>query len=125
MLRKCNVGCIENLVRLIIPPESTYKGLFIGLKKKKFLRASKPFSVVISVYIYRASNHFLNVKINFREHFLHFAVMPKDFYVSLTNCVGVFCETGSMTRKKGAGRPIVRTEEIVILNKLRRTFSNP
>jgi hypothetical protein len=26
---------------------------------------------------------------------------------------------------KGAGRPIVRTEEIVALSKLRRTFSNP
>jgi hypothetical protein len=39
--------------------------------------------------------------------------MPKDFSACLTNCVGVFCETGSVTHKKGAGRPIVRTEEIV------------
>jgi hypothetical protein len=37
----------------------------------------------------------------------------------------VFRETGSVTHKKGAGRPIVRTEEIVTQNKLRRTFSNP
>jgi hypothetical protein len=43
----------------------------------------------------------------------------------LTNCVGVFCETDSVTHRKGAGRPIVRTEEIVTRNKLRRTFSNP
>jgi hypothetical protein len=32
---------------------------------------------------------------------------------------------GSVTHKKGADRPIVRTEEIVIRNKLRLTFSNP
>jgi hypothetical protein len=31
----------------------------------------------------------------------------------------------SVTHKKGAGRPIVRTEEIVTINKLKRTFSNP
>jgi hypothetical protein len=37
----------------------------------------------------------------------------------------VFCETGSVTHKKDAGRPLVRTEEIVTGNKLRRTFSNP
>jgi hypothetical protein len=37
----------------------------------------------------------------------------------------VFCETGSVTHKKGAGRSLVRTEEIVTQNKLRRTFSNP
>jgi hypothetical protein len=71
------------------------------------------------------SNHFLNVKINFREDFPHFAVMPKEFYACLKNCVGVFCGTGSVTHKKGAGRSIVRTEEIVTLNKLRGTFSNP
>jgi hypothetical protein len=70
-------------------------------------------------------NHFLNVKISFREHFPHFAVMPKHFYACLTNCVGVFRETGSVTHKKGAGRPIVATEEIVTRSKLRRTFSNP
>jgi hypothetical protein len=47
--------------------------------------------------------------------------MPKDFY---TNCVGVFCKTGSVTHKKDAGsRPIVRSEEIVTLKKLKRTFS--
>jgi hypothetical protein len=40
-------------------------------------------------------------------------------------CIGVFYEIGSVTHKKGAGRPIVRTKEIVTLNKLRRTFSNP
>jgi hypothetical protein len=50
--------------------------------------------------------------------------MSKDFYACLTNCVGVFRETGSGTHKKGAGRPIVRTEEIATQNKLRRTFSN-
>jgi hypothetical protein len=32
------------------------------------------------------------------------------------------CETVSVTHKKVAGRPIVRTEEIVTGNKLRRTF---
>jgi hypothetical protein len=37
----------------------------------------------------------------------------------------VFRETGSVTHKKGAGRPIVATEEIVTRSKLRRTFSNP
>jgi hypothetical protein len=58
------------------------------------------------------SNNFSNVKINFREHFSHFVVMPKDFCACLTNCVGVFCETGFVAHKKGAGRPIVRTEEI-------------
>jgi hypothetical protein len=31
----------------------------------------------------------------------------------------------SVTHKKGAGRPIVRTEEIVTRNKLGRAFSNP
>jgi hypothetical protein len=41
------------------------------------------------------------------------------------NCVDVFCGTDSVTHKKDAGRPIVRTEEIATLNKLRRTFSNP
>jgi hypothetical protein len=52
--------------------------------------------------------------------------MPKDLYGCLTNCFGVFSETGSVTYKnKGAGRPIVRTEEIVTLHKLRLTFSNP
>jgi hypothetical protein len=70
------------------------------------------------------SNHFLNVKINFREDFPYFALMPKDFCGCLTTCVGVFYETGSVIHKKG-GRPIVRTEEIVTLNKLRRTFANP
>jgi hypothetical protein len=28
-------------------------------------------------------------------------------------CVGVFRETGSVTHKKGAGRPMVRTEEVI------------
>jgi hypothetical protein len=41
--------------------------------------------------------------------FPHFAVLPKDFYAYLTNCVGVFRETGYVTHKKGTGRPIVRT----------------
>jgi hypothetical protein len=54
--------------------------------------------------------------------FPHFTVMPKDF---LINRVGLFRETDSVTHKKGAGRPIVRIEEIVTRNKLRRTFSNP
>jgi hypothetical protein len=35
--------------------------------------------------------------------FPHFAVMLKDFYACLTNCVGVFPETGSVTHKKGVG----------------------
>jgi hypothetical protein len=64
-------------------------------------------------------------KVLFFIFFPHFAVMPKEFYAYLTNCVGVFRETGSVTYKKGARRPIVRTEEIVTRNKLRRTFSNP
>jgi hypothetical protein len=55
--------------------------------------------------------------------FQHFAVMPKDFYACLTNCVGLFREI--VTHKKGVGKPIVRTEEIVTRNKMRRTFSNP
>jgi hypothetical protein len=55
--------------------------------------------------------------------FPHFAVIPKDFYASLTNCVGVFCETGTVIKK--ALVPIVRTEKIVTRNKLGRTFSNP
>jgi hypothetical protein len=59
------------------------------------------------------------------ERTSHFAGMPKDFCACLANCVGVFYETGSVTHKKSAGRPIVLTEEIVTLNKLRRTFSNP
>jgi hypothetical protein len=29
------------------------------------------------------------------------------------NCVSMFRETSSVTRKKGAGRPIVCTEEVV------------
>jgi hypothetical protein len=49
-------------------------------------------------------NHFLNVKICQTVLFFifspHFAVMPKDFYACLTNCVGVFRETGSVTHKK-------------------------
>jgi hypothetical protein len=45
------------------------------------------------------SNHFLNAKINFREHFPHFAAMPKDFYACLTNCVGVFRAIGFVTHK--------------------------
>jgi hypothetical protein len=51
--------------------------------------------------------------------------MVKDFYACLTNYVGVFRETGSVTHKKGAGRSVVRTEEIVTRIKLRWTFSNP
>jgi hypothetical protein len=77
------------------------------------------------IIVEELSNYFLTVKINFREHFPHSAVIPKDLYACLTNCVDVFCETGSVTHKKGAGRPIVRTEEIVTLNKLRQTSSNP
>jgi hypothetical protein len=56
--------------------------------------------------------------------FPHFAVVPKDFYACLTNCVGAFGETGSVTHKKGAGRPVVRIEEMITRNMLRRTFSN-
>jgi hypothetical protein len=39
------------------------------------------------------------------KHFFfpHFAVMAKDFYTCVTNCVGVFRETGSMNYKKCAG----------------------
>jgi hypothetical protein len=70
------------------------------------------------------SNYFVNVKINFREHFPHFAVMAKDFYACLTNYVDVFCETATGSHKQGAGRQIVRTE-IVTLKKMRRTISNP
>jgi hypothetical protein len=36
-----------------------------------------------------------------------------------------FAKLALLLIKKGAGRPFVRTEEIVTLNKLRRTFSNP
>jgi hypothetical protein len=38
--------------------------------------------------------------------------MSKDFYACLTNCVGVFHETDSVTRKKNAGKPIVRTNKL-------------
>jgi hypothetical protein len=34
---------------------------------------------------------------NFQEDFPHFAVMPKDFYACLTNCVGLFRESDSGT----------------------------
>jgi hypothetical protein len=60
-------------------------------------------------------NHFLNVTICQTVLFLFFPTlcsMPKDLSACLTNCVGVFRETDSVTHKKGAGRPIVRTEEI-------------
>ena len=50
---------------------------------------------------------------NFREHFPAVAVLPDNFYACLTNCVEVFRETGSVTHKKGAGRPRVRTEEVI------------
>jgi hypothetical protein len=43
---------------------------------------------------------------------------------ALIDCGGVFRETGSVTHKKGAGRPIARPEEIVTRNNLRRTFYN-
>jgi hypothetical protein len=49
----------------------------------------------------------------------------EEFLCMSYKCVGVFRKTGSVTHKKGAGRPIVRTEEIVTRNKLRRMFSNP
>jgi hypothetical protein len=57
------------------------------------------------------SNHFFNVKINFREDFPHFTLYSnaEGFLCMPYNCVGVFYETGSVTHKKGAGRPIVRT----------------
>jgi hypothetical protein len=47
-------------------------------------------------------NHFLNVKIcqTVFYFFPHFAVMAKDVYACLTNYVGVFRETGSVTHKK-------------------------
>lgn len=50
---------------------------------------------------------------NFREHFPNVAILPDNFYACLTNCVEVFRETGCVTHKKGAGRPRVRTEEVV------------
>ena len=50
---------------------------------------------------------------SFREHFPAVAILPHNFYACLTNCVEVFRETGSVTHKKGAGRPRVRTEEVV------------
>ena len=50
---------------------------------------------------------------SFREHFPAVAILPHNFYACLTNCVEVFHETGSVTHKKGAGRPRVRTEEVV------------
>jgi hypothetical protein len=80
------------------------------------------FQIIVEAVV----NHFLNVKIcqSFIFYFFpHFAVIPKDFYASLTNCVGVFCETGTVIKK--ALVPIVRTEKIVTRNKLGRTFSNP
>jgi hypothetical protein len=48
-------------------------------------------------------NYFLNVKMCETFFFPHFAVMAKDFYACVTNCVGVFRETGSMNYKKCAG----------------------
>jgi hypothetical protein len=39
-------------------------------------------------------------KVLFFIFFPHFAVMPEEFYAYLTNCVGVFRETGSVTYKK-------------------------
>jgi hypothetical protein len=39
------------------------------------------------------------------------------------NCVCVFRETGSATHKKGAGRPIVRTEQVV--NDVQRMEQDP
>src|SRR5579872_721533 len=50
---------------------------------------------------------------SFREHFPAVAKLPHNFYACLTNCVEVFRETGSVTHKKGAGRPRVHTEEVV------------
>lgn len=50
---------------------------------------------------------------NFREFFPGLAVIPKNFFSCLQNCVGVFRETGSVAHKKGAGRPTLRTEEVV------------
>jgi hypothetical protein len=41
-----------------------------------------------------------------------------------SNFVGVFCETGSVTHKKDAARLIVRTEEIITLNKLSYVFQS-
>ncbi|KAI4459565.1 nischarin related [Holotrichia oblita] len=51
---------------------------------------------------------------NFREHFPDLAVLEQDFYMCLAHSVGVFRETGSVTHKKGAGRPSIRTEELII-----------
>jgi hypothetical protein len=46
-----------------------------------------------------------NLSNSFIFYFLpHFAVMPNDFYACLTNCVGVFRETDSLTHKKGSYR---------------------
>lgn len=50
---------------------------------------------------------------NFREHFPDFAVLEQDFYKCLAHSVSVFRETGSVTHKKGAGRPTIRTEELI------------
>jgi hypothetical protein len=64
------------------------------------------FQIIIEAVV---SNQFLNVKICQTILFFifpHTAVMPKDFYPCLTNCIGVFRETDSVTHKKGTGRPI-------------------
>ncbi|GJQ77588.1 hypothetical protein Trydic_g20972 [Trypoxylus dichotomus] len=45
---------------------------------------------------------------------LDFAVVEQDFYECLGHIIGVFRETGSVTHKKGAGRPTVRIEELII-----------
>jgi hypothetical protein len=63
-------------------------------------------------------NHFTAVK---QFYFLFFPTLcsnAEGFYACLTNCVGAFRETGSVTHKKGAGRPIVRIEEMITRNKL-------
>jgi hypothetical protein len=72
-----------------------------------------------------------NVSNSFIFYFFpHFAVMAKDFYACVTNCVGVFRETGSMNYKKGAGTVGLKKRELskkfcqILLNfySLKRSF---
>lgn len=59
---------------------------------------------------------------DFREHFPELAVIPKDFYNCLSNCVGVFRETGSVGHKSRTGRPTVRSEQVI--NDVRQRMVN-
>jgi hypothetical protein len=67
-------------------------------------------------------NHLLNIKICqtvLYSYFIFPTLCSNAEGFLCMPCVGVFREI--VTHKKGVGKPIVRTEEIVI----RRTFSNP